>query len=83
MADSFAWESTALWGEMELLTKSSAEKLSRFLCPDYDGIAKKHPLFKTFKRGAFQKIDFVNSSEMFQSEVSKKTFKLENGRGIL
>jgi len=40
---------------MGLLTKSSSEKMSRFLCPDYDGIARDHPFFKTLRRTIFRK----------------------------
>ena len=40
---------------MDLLTKSSSEKLSKFLCPDYDGITEKHPHFKTFVEYIFRK----------------------------
>ena len=37
------------------MTKSSSEKLSKFLCPDYDGITEKHPHFKTFVEYIFRK----------------------------
>jgi len=40
---------------LDLLTKSSSEKLSKFLCPDYDGITEKHPHFKTFVEYIFRK----------------------------
>ena len=55
MADSFIWDCSALWDKMDLLTKSSSEKLSKFLCPDYDGITEKHPHFKTFVEYIFRK----------------------------
>lgn len=53
-------ESTETYLISGLLTKSSLEELSRFMCADYDDFVGKCLLLRTFEKNNFQKPDFVN-----------------------
>ena len=43
----------ALHAKMGLLTKSSLEEFSRFMCADYDVLVRECPLFRTFEKNDF------------------------------